>query len=61
MAKYIEPLWCEDCAYFQTLGMDGEGKCNAPKPKYDVWYGRPACAAIVELREGERGNDDKTE
>ena len=46
MKEYIEPLWCEDCAYFKCYGMDGEGECKAEHPREDVWYGRPACASF---------------
>ena len=46
MAEYIEPLWCEDCAFFKNFSPDGEGECKAEHPREDVWYGHHACASF---------------
>lgn len=44
MDNHCDPLWCEDCEYFKSFGMDGEGECS--KGEEDVWYGKPVCAAF---------------
>ena len=43
MAEYIEHLWCEDCRFFNCLGMDGEGECEV-RANENVWYAHPICS-----------------
>ena len=36
-----ETLWCEDCEYFFTAFMDGEGLCELDDS--DTWYSCLSC------------------